>query len=115
MTQSSRHYADIRDYIAGLTEEERRELGTADLALDIAALVELARRERGLTQEEAARRAGIQQHLVSQLEHPHADIQLEELRQYLEALGYTVEIGLKDSRTGQVIGHVTLPSPRQTA
>ncbi len=115
MIQSSRHYAGISDYIAGLTEEERRELATADLALDIAALVELARRERGLTQEEAARRAGIQQHVASRLEHPHADIQLDALRQYLEALGYTVEIGLKDSQTGRVIGHVTLPSPRQTA
>ncbi len=115
MTQSRRHYTDIHDYIAGLTEEERHELAAADLALDIAALVQLARKERGLTREEAARRAGIQQHVASRLEHPHADIQLDVLRQYLEALRYTVEIGLKDSQTGQVIGHVTLPSPRQTA
>ncbi len=115
MMQSRRHYADFHDYIAGLTEEERHELAAADMALDIAALVELARKERGLTREEAARRAGIQQHVASRLEHPQGDIQLDALRQYLEALGYTVEIGLKDSRTGQVIGHVTLPSQRRTA
>ena len=115
MTQGRQHYADIHDYIAGLTAEEQHELAAADLALDIASLVHLACAERGLTEEEAAARAGVQQHVVSRLERAGDDIELATLRRYLEALGYTVEIGLKDSRTGQVIGHVTLPSQRQTA
>ena len=115
MTRGRPSYGDINEYIAGLSAEERTELAAADLALDIAYLVHLARTERGLTQEEAAGRAGLRQQAVSRLERPEANVTLDTLRKYLGALGYTVDIGLRDLQTGKVVGQITLPAQRQTA
>lgn len=105
------HYETIDDYIAGFSEREREELAAADVALDIALLVYRARKTRGLSQRGAAELAGMRQQAVSRLEQPHANVQLDTLRKYLGALGYTVEFGLRDTETGEVIGQVALPFP----
>lgn len=105
------HYATIDDYIAGFSAREREELAAADVALDIALLIYRARKARGLSQRDAAERAGLRQQAVSRLEQPHANVQLDTLRKYLGALGYTIEFGLRDAETGEVVGQVALPLP----
>jgi transcriptional regulator with XRE-family HTH domain len=59
------------------------------VASDIAILLHNAREERGLSQEAAARLAGLQQQAVSRLERPGAKPQIATIRKYLAALGYT--------------------------
>ena len=101
-------YNEIDDYIATLTEEEQKEVALAEEALDLAQLLYLAREERGLSQKAAAQQAGIHQQAVSRLEHAVATTQLATLQRYLAALGYSIDVIIKDTQTGDVVGQVTL-------
>ena len=108
---------DLDRYIATLSEEERRELAAADVALDIAILLHRARERRGLSQAAAARLAGFQQQAISRLERSSTNPQFETIRAYLDALGYGVELNVIDLDTGEVALSMTLPSSatRQSA
>jgi transcriptional regulator with XRE-family HTH domain len=66
---------------------------------------------RGLSQRDAAERAGSRQRAVGCLEYSHGHVQLDTLRMYLGALGYAVGFGLRDTETGEAVSQVVLPLP----
>ncbi len=100
---------EIDDYIATFTPEERDELAAAEAAIDFAFLLHQAREEAGLTQAAAAERAGLQQQAVSRLERAGGNVQLATIQRYLDALGYSVDLTVKEKKTGRILGNTTLP------
>ena len=108
MSETSRPYNEIDDYIAGFSDEERQEYLAAETALDLACILYHLRQEQGLTQRQAAERAGLKQQAISRLEKAASNIQLGTLQRYLGALGYSIEISVIDNRTGNVAGKTTL-------
>lgn len=115
MSEQRAAYNEIDDYIATFSEEERAELAAAEAAIDLACLLHQAREEHGLSQTAAAQRAGIKQQAVSRLEQPGANVQLDTVRRYLGALGYTLDLTVKEAKTGRVLGNTTLPPARRAA
>lgn len=113
MNEPTTPYNEIDDYIATFPPKERQELALAEMALDMAYLLHRARAERGLSQAAAAELAGLQQQAVSRFEQPQANLQLGTLQRYLSALGYTIDIAIKETKIGRTFGHATLPSPAQ--
>ena len=100
-------YNEIDDYIATFTSKERDELVAAETALDLAVLLHQAREAQGLSQAAAARLAGLQQQAVSRFEQPGTNVQLATVHRYLAALGYTIEIAVRETKTGKVLGSAT--------
>ncbi len=76
--------------------------------LDLASTLYHIRQEQGLTQREAAERAGLKQQAISRLEKAASNMQLGTLQRYLGALGYHIEISIIDNRTGNVAGKTSL-------
>lgn len=113
MSATKRVYTDINEYVSTFSDQEREHLAVAEAELDLALLLHRARRERGLSQAAAARQAGLHQQAVSRIERQEANITVETLRKYLESLGFTVEITLKDAATRERFGRVTLARPRE--
>jgi DNA-binding XRE family transcriptional regulator len=101
---------DLSAYVATLDESERSDVAAAEAAIDIAVLLYRARAYRGLTQTAAAQRAGLLQQAVSRFERPNANVQLSTVQHYLSALGYVVDISVRDPETGEIAAHVSLPS-----
>jgi len=110
MNEPTEQYNEIDEYIATFTNEERDQLALAEAALDVAYLLHRAREERGLSQAAAAEQAGLHQQAVSRFEQPHANLRLDTLQRYLGALGYTIDIAVKETTTGRVLGRATLPT-----
>jgi len=108
MSETSRSYNEIDDYIAAFSDEERQEYGAAETALDLASILYRIRQEQGLTQHKAAERAGLKQQAISRLEKAASNMQLGTLQRYLGALGYRIEISVIDNRTGNVAGTTSL-------
>ena len=108
MSETSRSYNEIDDYIAAFSDEERQEYAAAETALDLASMLYRIRQEQGLTQRNAAERTGLKQQAISRLEKAASNIQLETLQRYLGALGYRIEISVIDNRTGNVAGKTSL-------
>lgn len=96
MNKDRKNYNEIDDYIATFSDEERQEYAAAETALDLACVLYHIRQEQGLTQREAAKRADLQQQAVSRLERAATNVQLGTLQRYLGALGYSIEITIKD-------------------
>jgi DNA-binding XRE family transcriptional regulator len=113
MTVQRQPYNDIDTYIASFGEEERQELAHAEAALDLALLVYQARKGRGLTQNAAAAQAGLRQQAISRWERSHPNVQLNTLRRYLTALGYTLELVIRDAKTGQILSPSASPNSTQ--
>ncbi len=105
---------DIESHIATLDDDERRELAAAEAAIDIAILLHRARRQRGLSQTEAARLTGLKQQAISRFELPGANPRLDTVQTYLSALGFAVKIEAVDVESGDVAASVVLP-PAGTA
>lgn len=103
----------IRDYIAAQTPEVQREIVEAGDVLDIALLLRRARVRRGMTQAQAAEAAEMQQQAVSRFERAEANIGIETLGAYLNALGYEVDLRVREPKTGTIVG--TLPIGGQHA
>ncbi len=108
MSETTRPSNEIDDYIAAFSDEERQEYAAAETALDLASILYHIRRERGLTQRQAAERAVLQQQAISRLEKAASNIQLGTLQRYLGALGYHMEISVIDNHTGNVAGKTSL-------
>ena len=111
MSETTRPYNEIDDYIATFSDEERQEYVAAETALDLASILYRIRQERGLTQHEAAERAALQQQAISRLEKTASNVQLGTLKRYLSALGYHMEISVIDNRTGIVAGKTSFSHP----
>ena len=120
-TQSTIHHEgdDLDAYVATFTEDEFRELAAADAAIDIAILLNRARRQRGLSQAAAAQVTGLKQQAISRFERPDANPRLETVQAYLGALGFALELTAIDVETGDVAATVVLPAvstpPRRAA
>lgn len=99
---------DLEVYLATLSDGEREEIEIAGVAIDLAVLLYHARAARGLTQSAAAKRAGLAQQAVSRFERPSANIRLDTLQRYLSALGYIVEITVKDAESNEVAARMSL-------
>jgi DNA-binding phage protein len=99
---------DIEAYVATFSEEERRELAAAAAAIDVAILLNRARRWRGLSQTQAAKLTGLKQQAISRLERPGANPRLETVQTYLSALGYALELKAIDVDTGEVTAASTV-------
>ncbi len=108
MSETTKPYNEIDDYIAAFSDEERQEYVAAETALDLACMLYQIRQEQGLTQRQAAERAGLKQQAISRLEKAASNIQLGTLQRYLDALGYSIEISVIDNRTGNVAGKTSL-------
>ncbi len=108
MNKNPKLYNEIDDYMATFSGEERQDYAVAETALDLASMLYHIRQERGLTQHEAAKRAGLRQQAVSRLEKVASNIQLGTLQRYLAALGYSLEICVIDNSTGEVAGKAAL-------
>jgi HTH-type transcriptional regulator / antitoxin HipB len=108
MSETSRPYNEIDDYIATFSDEERQEYAAAEMALDLASMLYQIRQEQGLTQQHAAERTGLKQQAISRLEKAASNMQLGTLQRYLGALGYHIEISVIDNRTGNVAGKTSL-------
>ncbi len=108
MSEITQPYNEIDDYIAAFSEEERQDYAAAETALDLASMLYHVRQEQGLTQREAAERAGLKQQAISRLEQAASNIQLGTLQRYLGALGYRIEISVIDDRTGNVAGKTSI-------
>jgi DNA-binding XRE family transcriptional regulator len=104
MSETNNPYNEIDDYIATFSPEERQEYSAAETALDLASMLYHIRRTHGLTQRDAAERAGLKQQAISRLEQAASNMQLGTLQRYLGALGYHIEIRVIDDRTGTVAG-----------
>jgi DNA-binding XRE family transcriptional regulator len=104
MSETTKPYNEIDDYIATFTDEERQAFAAAETALDLASILYQIRQEQGLTQRRAAERAGLKQQAISRLEKAASNMQLGTLQRYLGALGYRIEISVIDNRTGNVAG-----------
>jgi DNA-binding XRE family transcriptional regulator len=109
MSETTKPYNEIDDYIAAFSNEDRQEYAAAEAALDLASMLYHIRQEQGLTQQHAAERSGLKQQAISRLEKAASNIQLETLQRYLGALGYRIEISVIDNRTGNVAGKASLP------
>lgn len=112
MSEHERPIDDLDAYIATLSDSEREELAVASEALDIAHLLYHARLHRGLTQAEAAAKAGLQQQAISRLERAATNMTIATLQGYLRELGYTVEISLRDADSGKLVAKVSTPGKR---
>jgi HTH-type transcriptional regulator/antitoxin HipB len=110
MSETSRPYNEIDGYIAAFSDEEHQEYVAAETVLDLACMLYRIRQEQGLTQREAAARAGLKQQTISRLEKVASNIQLGTLQRYLGALGYSIEISVIDNRTGNIAGKTGLSS-----
>ncbi len=108
MSETTKPYNEIDDYIAAFSDEERQEYVAAEMALDLASILYHIRQEQGLTQREAAERTGLKQQAISRLEKAASNIQLGTLQRYLGALGYSIEITVIDNRTGNAAGKTLL-------
>ena len=98
----------IEDYIAELTEDEQQEVALAEVAIDLARMLYHAREHRQITQSEAARLADMKQQAISRLEQPGANVQLATLQRYLSALGYTLELTLRERATDDIVDQLRL-------
>ena len=99
MSETTKPYNEIDDYIATFSDEEHQEYAVTETALDLACMLYLIRQEQGLTQRESAERAGLKQQAISRLEKVASNIQLSTLQRYLGALGYSIEISVIDNHT----------------
>lgn len=104
MSETTRPYNEIDDYIVTFSDEERQEYVAAETALDLASILYHIRQEQGLTQREAAELTGLKQQAISRLEKAASNIQLGTLQRYLGTLGYSIEISVIDNHTGHVAG-----------
>ena len=104
MSETTRHYNEIDDYIATFSDQERQEYVAAETALDLANILYQIRQEKGLTQRKAAELSGLKQQAISRLEKAASNIQLGTLQRYLSALGYSLELRVIDNHTGNVAG-----------
>ena len=101
----------IDAYLATLTRQEREEIEVAGVALDLATMPYRASASRGLAQAAAAERAGLAQQAVSRLERSDGNVRLSSLRRYWDALGYDMELTLRDVETHVVIVSLRFPQP----
>ncbi len=100
---------DMDAYIATFIVEEQNQLASADVALDLAILMQRAREHRGLSQAAAASRAGLKPQAVKRLEYADGNDRIETLRKYLGALGYAIEISVVDAEIGEASGQMRIP------
>jgi transcriptional regulator with XRE-family HTH domain len=109
-TEQTRHpdveLDDIEAYVSTFNDEQKSELAAAEAAIDVAILLNRARRRRGLSQAAAAKLAGLKQQAVSRFESPDANPRLETIQAYLGALGYALELKAIDIETGDEVGPV---------
>src|SRR5437762_13060482 len=108
MSETTRPYNEVDDYIATFSGEERQEYAAAETALDLASILYQIRQEEGLAQCKAAERVALKQQAVSRLEKAASNMQLGTLQRYLGTLGYRIEISIVDNRTGKVAGKTSL-------
>ena len=110
MNREANTFDDLDAYMATLSEEERQGVKEAEAVLDLAQILYHARKARGLTQRAAAIRSGLKQQAISRWERSHPNVQLDTLRQYLDALGYSLDLVIRDSQTGEVLTTLGLPA-----
>ncbi len=102
--------SDIDAYIASLTDEQRGRLALAEVALDLADLLDRVR-EDGATSEEAIAEAGaFQQQVMSHFRQAGVLAQLGALQRYLNELGYALALDLVKIDTGESVGRLRLPT-----
>jgi DNA-binding XRE family transcriptional regulator len=103
MSQPTNHVDDLDRYTAQYDTAERIELAAAEFALDVALLLHRAREQRELSQAAVAKLLGLTQQAVSRIESPEENITLATVSKYLDALGYDLELLLREPETGDVI------------
>lgn len=107
MGEETRPARSFREYLAAQTPDVQREVVEAGEVLDVALLLRRARVRRSMTQAQAAEAAQMQQQAISRFEQVKANIGIETLGTYLNALGYEVDLNIREPKTGTIVG--TLP------
>jgi DNA-binding XRE family transcriptional regulator len=111
--KSAQELDDIDAYVASFNEQEQQELVDAEAAIDLAIMLYRARERKHLSQAEAAGLAGLQQQAVSRFERPGANPRLDTMQSYLSALGYSLELNIIDSETGERAASLALAPARR--
>jgi DNA-binding XRE family transcriptional regulator len=96
---TDQHLDDIGTYVAGLDADAHRRIEAAGESIDLAMLLYEARIARGLSQAEAARRAGLHQQAVSRMERAGGNPQINRVFDYLDSLGFALELRTLDRET----------------
>ncbi len=113
MAEETRPARSFREYLAAQTPDVQREIAEAGEVLDVALLLRRARVRRGMTQAQAAEAAHMQQQAISRFEQVKANIGVETLGAYLNALGYEVDLNIREPNTGTIVGTLPLGTPHE--
>ncbi len=81
---------------------------------DLGEVLRQVRARRGLSQRAAAFETGIQPSTVNRAEQGEGSLRLATLQAYLNGLGYTLELAIRQRQSGEVIGSVLLPPQEPT-
>lgn len=114
MSEISPFQNEIDAYITTLTDEERHDISLADTALTIISLLYQAHQSRDRSQITANILPGLRRQIIGWLEHSASRDGISALQRYLTALGYSVDIALRDIQTGTIVGQIPLTSHRET-
>ena len=93
MSETSRLYNEIDDYMAAFSGEERQEYTAAETALNLIIMLYRTWQEQGPRQQHAAARTGLKRQAISHLEKAASTMQFATLQPYLSALEYRNETG----------------------
>lgn len=107
---AQRQIDDLDAYLADYDADELAELAAAESAVDLAVLLHDARTRRKLSQQQAGALAGLSQQAVSRLERPHMNVTIGTVSRYLVALGYAVELVVREL-SGDVVHSTQLRAP----
>ncbi len=81
---------------------------------DLGELLRRVRERWGLSKRAAAFETGIQPSTVTRAERGEGSLRLATLQEYLDGLGCTLELTVRERQTGEVIGTILLPPSGRT-
>ena len=93
MSETTRPYNEIDDYIAVFSGEERQAYTTAETALDLATMLYCIRQEQEPGEQHDAERDGVKRRAIGRLQKAVSTSQMGTLQPYLDALGFDHEVG----------------------
>jgi hypothetical protein len=106
---------DVAAYMATLSPEERELVAEAGLALDLHVLLFRSRDPEIHGVIELARDQGWNDELIGDLKETLRSTPLESLRAHLDALGFELEIGLRYTETGELLGRARVDPVEESA
>lgn len=82
-------------------------------AFRLGAMLQLAREDAGMTQEQVAQRLGTKKSAISRIENSAGDMRLSTLQRYAEAVGRELVLELRPKEDGKKVALVRVSRPRR--